>query len=237
MRDRAELASELTEMLNLDRPPIAVAFVEEQPAGTPLFDSVVPAACAFWTRAEEGTFFATPEQHFNCPVGAMTMGFDMPDELRDTLMGLVGKMNADCYLEASEPANIPSVSKAKAGVVYGPLAEAPVESDAVLMWLDPTQAMVYNEAAGTVRWADQMPSPIFGRPTCAAIAVAHEESRPTMSLGCIGMRTFTGIGADRMLAVVPAAAVDDFVAALTTAVAANRSMQDFYEGHKLQFAG
>jgi uncharacterized protein (DUF169 family) len=54
----------------------------------------------------------------------------------------------------------------------------------------------------------------------------------TPSLGCIGMRTYTEIADDRMLAVIPAGAVPQLAATLDDIVAANRAMAEFYEGRK-----
>lgn len=234
--DNDEVASELSRTLGLGSRPVGVAFVEAKPEGVAQSEATVPSACTFWVKADEGVFFATPEQHHNCPVGAMTMGFPLPPDVETTLMGLVQKMCADQYLGAEEPASIPTVSKPKAGIVYGPLEELPVEPDVILLWLDPTQAMIFNESAGSAAWAESMTPTLFGRPTCAALPASLRAGRPTMSLGCVGMRTFTGVGDDVMLGVVPAAEAASFLAALATTAHANAEMRTFYEGHKAQFA-
>ncbi len=57
-----------------------------------------------------------------------------------------------------------------------------------------------------------------------------------MSLGCIGMRTFTGIPADLMLGVVPAGEAAAFLEAIDRAAGANEAMRPFYEGRQAQFA-
>jgi uncharacterized protein (DUF169 family) len=64
--------------------------------------------------------------------------------------------------------------------------------------------MLCNEAMGKVRWTESTDTRLTGRPACAALPVALASSEATFSLGCMGMRTFTGIGEDRMLAVLPA---------------------------------
>ncbi len=144
MEDRTAMAAALTERLGLVRPPVGLAFVAEPPAGIARLDEAVPSACALWTRAERGSFFASAEQHLNCPIGAMTMGLEMPDETQQTLMGLVETMCAERYISPDEPPALPSVPGAKAGIVYGPLAELPIHPDVLLVWLTPTQAMLYN---------------------------------------------------------------------------------------------
>jgi uncharacterized protein (DUF169 family) len=57
-----------------------------------------------------------------------------------------------------------------------------------------------------------------------------------MSLGCIGMRVFTGMAPDKLLAAVPAAEAEQFVASLTETNQANTVMEEFYAGHKASFA-
>src|SRR5207249_2729502 len=95
--------------------------------------------------------------------------------------------------------------------------DLPLEPDLLLMWVTPRQAMFFNEAAGTVGWSGDEPPGLTGRPTCAALPLALETSRPRTSTGCIGMRTFTEISDDRLLAVVPAEKGDEFVVGLRRA--------------------
>jgi len=106
----------------------------------------------------------------------------------------------------------------------------------VLMWLTPSQAMVYNEATGNASWTASAPATVSGRPGCTALPLAVKTDEPKMALGCIGMRTFTGIGDDRLLAAVPGDKIEELTAAVEAAVTANAGMRSFYEGHKAQFA-
>src|SRR3954451_18518023 len=230
-----ELSAQLSERLGLGRPPVALALADGPPEGVEQTDTAVPSACSFWRHAEAGAFYASAEQHFNCPIGAMTMGFDMPSDVSEQLTGLVEKMCAGKYISPDEPGAIPTMKRAAGGIVYGPLAAFPGEPDLILMWISPAQAMLYNEAAGSARWAEEMAPSLFGRPTCAALPAALEESRPTMSLGCIGMRTFTGVDAETMLGVVPVAEAEAFVRALATMADANAGMREFYEGRASRF--
>lgn len=229
------ITQDISTNLQLDTDPIALSFVASAPADVPTFEGEVPSACAFWRKAETGVFYAPAEKHFNCPVGAFTMGFDMPDDVQQELMGLVEFMCDSSYLSAEEPANIPTLAQGKSGIVYGPLAEFPLEPDLVLFWLTPRQAMFYNEAFDTVQWTGESPMPTFGRPACAALPAAQEDRMPTLSLGCMGMRTFTEISEDRLLAVLPGDRAKEFSDALEQTLTANSAMQDFYEERKTQF--
>jgi uncharacterized protein (DUF169 family) len=227
----ASIAERLTAALSLDIPPVGLTFTSQPPDGVSVSDKIVPSACSFWRLAEQSVFYAPAEDHFNCPVGSMVMGFELPAEVQQQLGGLVGSM-AECeYLDPAEAAKIPTVSPAAKGILYGPLADLPMAPDAVLLWLTPRQAMFHNEAAGAASWTQSAPL-VTGRPACAVIPAAMSGSTPAMSMGCAGMRTFTEISDDRILAVIPGQLVESYAETLAQTMAANRTMLDFYEGHK-----
>jgi uncharacterized protein (DUF169 family) len=233
---RPELATTLTELLGLEQPPVALSIVDAAPEGLATAQRAVPSSCTFWREAEKGVFYASAAQHFNCPVGAHVMSFDLPEDVQEQLGGFVQSMCDAQYLDMAEVAKIPAMSKKGSGVVYGPLADIPTDPDVVLMWLTPAQAMVYNEATGNASWTATAPGTVSGRPGCTALPLALASEEPKMALGCIGMRTFTGIADDRLLAAVPGDKVEELVTALRTTVTANAGMRAFYEGHKAQFA-
>lgn len=231
----ATAAEVITSKLSLDSPPIAITFVEAVPAGVSTFDQAVPSACTFWRRAEMGVFYASAEQHFNCPVGAMVMGFELPESVQQNLMGAVQMMCSCGYLSPDEPAKIPTVKKQKSGIVYGPLKDFPIEPDVVLVWLTPRQAMLLSETTGATHWTETAPPGVLGRPACASLPVALEHNRAALSLGCTGMRTYTDISADRLLVALPGQNLSEFVDALTSNIEANEAMRAYYTDHKAQF--
>lgn len=232
-----DVANGIASMLQLETPPVALAFVEAPPAGVRSFDDAVPSACTLWRRAETEVFYAGAAAHLNCLVGAMVLGFELEEGQRQELMGLVGTMCGCNYLSPDEAGRIPSVKTKKSGIVYGPLQDFPIEPDLILMWLTPRQAMLYSEATGTSTWTEALPTSALGRPACSALPTALEQERSTLSLGCMGMRTFTEVSGDRMLAVLPGKQARELLDRLGTAVAANDAMQSFYLGHKAKFAG
>lgn len=233
MRSAAE---QISSVLHLDIPPVALAFVEQQPAGVPADVDAAPSSCAFWRRAEHGVFYAAAQRHYNCAVGAMVMGFDLPPDVQKGLGEVVGSMGSVGYLDGAEAGQIPTVERHSTGIVYGPLADFPMKPDVALLWLDPAQAMLANEAVGSASWTEA-PATITGRPTCAAIPLAVDGGGSVLSTGCIGMRTFTEIPDDRMLMAIPGDKVADLAEALQRAASANDSMQSFYEGHKRKVLG
>jgi uncharacterized protein (DUF169 family) len=229
------IAAGISSRLRLASPPVALSFVEAAPTGMAVFDQEVPSACVFWRRAETEVFYAPAEKHFNCPIGAMTMGFDMPKEVKRNLMGVVEMMCGAGYISPEEASRIPTVEKKKSGIAYGPLRAFTTDPDLVLMWLTPGQAMIYSEAAGACRWTEAMPTPAFGRPSCAALPAALDKLQSTLSLGCLGMRIFTDVSQDKLLAVLPGSKIEEFARALESVTAANQTMGEFYQGHKAKY--
>ena len=235
--DYLSIAHDLSANLGLTSPPIGLSFVGAVPEGIPLLDQEVPSACTFWRKAESQVFYAPAQQHANCPIGMLTMGLSMPDDVRNNLMDAVRLMTSCGYLAMEEAEKIPSIAKEKVGIVYGPLSDMPLEPDLVLLWLTPRQAMLYAEAAGSCRWTESTPTAVLGRPACAALPVAWRQGRPALSLGCTGMRTYTDISENRLLGVLTGDKLPEFSEALASTLEANETMRTFYEGRKSQFAG
>jgi uncharacterized protein (DUF169 family) len=229
--DHATAAQRLSTLLSLQNPPIALAFVDQPPEGVAQASKPVPSACTFWRQAEQGTFYAAAAQHFNCPVGSMVMGFELPAAVGEQLGGLVQSMCDARYLSMDEAAMIPAVGRHSAGIVYGPLREFPLDPDLVVLWVNVAQAMLYSEAAGRASWTGT-PMDVTGRPGCAALPRALHSNQPGMSLGCAGMRTFTEIGDDMNLAAIPGSALAGFLDALAGTVESNAAMRSFYSAHK-----
>lgn len=229
-------ATTLTQSLGLISPPIALAFVDAEAGRVVSAHRSAPSACSFWRNAESGVFYAPAEAHFNCPVGAMVMGFDLPKSVSDELMELVGTMGKCGYMSADEPGHIPTNKVGGHGIIYGPLAQFPRQPHAVLCWLTPFQAMIWNEAGGGAVWKNDATGSVFGRPACAALPASIDLDRPVISLGCIGMRTFTEIAKDRMLGVVPGSKVLEFSIALSSMQQTNDGMAAFYNSRLENFA-
>src|SRR5215469_5920906 len=225
-----ELATTIIAALDLNPAPIALAFVDQPPAGVGIIESEVPSSCSFWRRAEQGVFYAPAEAHFNCPVGAMVMGFELPQPVANELQQLVTSMCNCGYISSDEPARIPAVQSKPRGIVYGPLDAFPLRPDVVVCWLTPSQAMIWNEASGEARWDRDISAPVSGRPACAALPASISQNRPFLSFGCMGMRTFTEVSGDRMLAIIPGALLAEFASKLEAMRSTNIAMQSFCKG-------
>ncbi len=139
----------LEENILLDKPAIGLAFVNDPPPEVAGLEDVAPSSCAFWREAETKVFYASAEDHYNCPLGAMVMGFPLPDPQMDRLMQEVGMMCESSYVREEEVPNVPKVERSASGIVYGPLGQLPVQPDVVLLWVTPRQAMVVGAARGS----------------------------------------------------------------------------------------
>jgi len=225
-----EVGATITAALDLDPPPIALVFVDQPPVGIDTVQADLPSSCSFWRRAEQEVFYAPAEAHFNCPVGAMVMGFELPQPVANELQQLVTSMCNCGYISSDEPARIPAMQSKPKEVGYGPLDAFPLRPDVVVCWLNPSQAMIWSEASGEARWDRDISAPVSGRPACAALPASISQNRPFLSFGCMGMRTFTEVSGDRMLAIIPGALLAEFGAKLQAMRSTNDAMHSFYQG-------
>jgi len=232
----ADRARALTSELGLDRPPVALAFVNGAPEGVPSNSHVEPSACTFWRLAEERVFYVDAAGHQECPVGAMTMGFEVPPERQAGAEQLVGMMVDLQYLTMAEVAHLPSVKQPHAGLLYGPLAEFPVEPAVVLAIATPRQAMLLAEASESVTLRESPALPTMGRPACAAVAWSANDGNVTLSLGCIGARTYVEVPDDQAVTVIPGNLLDTIAERLTVMSRANNELAAFHADRKREYA-
>jgi uncharacterized protein (DUF169 family) len=122
--------------------------VQKPPALLPRVDHSLPAGCAYWKYASEGhAFYTTPEDHFNCPVGAFTHGVTLPEDKKTELEGMIGTMIKLEYLRGDEVASIPHRHEPLRIAVYAPLEGAPFAPDVVILRGNVRQMMLVSEAA------------------------------------------------------------------------------------------
>ena len=233
--DNARLARVLTDELGLERPPVALAFLDQPPPGVPSSAAAAPSACTFWRRAEQELFFADAAAHLECPVGAMTMGFELPAERAGQAEVLVGTMVELGYFAMAEVPRLPAVQKPHSGILYGPLEHFPLTSDVVLLQTTPRQAMVLAEAAGTAALDAAEQLEVLGRPACAAVAIAANRVASLLSLGCIGARTYVELPDDRALLVLPTSGLAETIGRLPTLTAANRALALHHAEQKAKY--
>lgn len=234
--DNQTRARALVDELGLTRAPVAIAFVDEPPAGVEAATATVPSACTFWRQAEDRLFFAAADRHLECGVGTMTMGFEVPEARMPEAMELIGTMVGMGYLSMAETEHLPAVKKPHGGILYGPLATFPIEPDLALAIVTPGQGMVLAEASDAVTLRERPGLATMGRPACAAVAWSANEGAVTMSLGCIGARTYVEVPDDRAIVVIPGAAIDGVAEKVAGLAKANRDLAAYHQGRKAAFA-
>ena len=223
----AQIESLLSETLGLRRPPIGLTFAHEVPKDLPGLDKIAPSACAMWTRAETRLFFAPASSHYHCPLGAMVMGFNLPDEQTALLQDELGMMCGNSYVREEELPLVPKISESTVGIIYGPLSQFSSHPDLVLLWLSPKQSMMMSESCGSINWSNT-PQGLFGRPGCASLAYAATQKQPGQSLGCVGMRVNTEISDDLMLMAIPKELIDSISSQLPALAKIHKDMEAHY---------
>lgn len=232
-----EIVKLLREDLKLAHAPIGMAFLKNPPQGVKRYAESVPTACAFWKAAEHALFYAAAEDHFNCPIGAITQGFSIPSEVMQNALALIREMGKLGYFREAEVRNVPTVQKEHHVIVYGPLADfESFAADLALLIATPFQAMLVTEATGGAAWEGGGPAAILGRPACAVIPSALNRNAAASSFACMGARTFAGIGEDELLQAVPAAVLPRLAEQLPKILAANAAMKAYYAAQKARFA-
>jgi uncharacterized protein (DUF169 family) len=217
MSDWNDLASRLHAALALTSPPLAISFRDstdpdvvppfDQPMPEPLADGRtgrVPAGCVFWIHAAERTFSTFAEDHGNCSVGSLTHGFKTLDEVAGN--GDVAALVETGWVTMDVVPQIPVVTKKPAAVIYGPLAETPVDPDVVFLRLNAKQLMILSDAVPGLR--------IEGKPQCHIVAIAKEQDEIAASVGCALSRVRTGMPATEMTCAIPAGKLGEVLAAI-----------------------
>ena len=217
----------LSELLNLSSPPVAIAFVDDAPAGVPHVAALEPAGCGYWRRAAAGeVFFTTTDDHKGCPVGAHTHNVPLTPSEQEGLMGLVQTMVGLSYLKMEEVPQIPTRKTPMQVAVYAPLAAAPVPADVVLVRGNPRQLMLLAEAAQAAGIGS--PHATMGRPTCAVLPDAINSDLTSSSFGCIGNRVYTGAGENDAYFAIPGPKLPALEVSLATIVRANDELEKFH---------
>ena len=222
-------ATQLAELLGLERQPVAIAFREFAPEGVARIDTAAPSGCTYWKYAAEGrTFYTEASDHYGCPIGAHTHGIDLPAETAQELEGLVGTMVELEYIDMQEVSTIPRRAEPVGVVIYAPLSGADIEPDVVLVSGNAKQLMLLAEAAHSA--GIDCAASMVGRPTCAAIPAVIESGRSATNLGCIGNRVYTGITDEELYFAINGAQIDRVVDRLKVIVNANRELEQYHRG-------
>ena len=204
-QDYAAIAVELSDLLGLSVPPVAITFWQEDTNPVPRYVSkmpvqsedgrtgAVPAGCVFWIKATDGAFSTEQADHANCSVGSFTHGFKTRDEIG-------GNSDVKALLEAGwvsgeAVGGITTVRNKPSRIIYGPLHQTIVEPDVVLLRLNAKQAMIVHDSVNNLQ--------IEGKPQCHIIAIAKESGQTALSVGCMLSRVRTGMSNNEMTCAIP----------------------------------
>jgi uncharacterized protein (DUF169 family) len=221
--------------LQLQQPPVGLAFVDTVPGDVPATHRRVPSACTFWRLAEQGVFYAGAGDHQECPIGMLTMGFTMPASDQQRAQSLVETMASVEYFSPAEVAALPVVEKPHQYIIYGRLDQFPGEAEVVLCILDTRQAMLVAEALGNLSWLQSGQS-AFGRPTCAVIPRAIKTGAASMSFGCVGARTYINLTPGEVVLTLSASEFAGLVERLEVIVNANNALAPYHQSQKERFS-
>ena len=221
----------------LARPPIAIGFFQDPPAGvTAWAGGAVPAGCVFWDRAMGGeTFFTSTSDHHNCAVGSYVLGIELPADRAHELGDTLTFMDANNYVSLAEVPGIPTLAVAPRFVAFGPVDAVTFIPDVVLIAARPAQAMLIYEASIRAGASTGLTNAL-GRPACAVLPLAISTGQTSISLGCRGNRTFTALADDEMYVSVPGDKWSAVVAGMTEVKIADTAMMSHYDGHNATFA-
>ena len=238
MSNLQHLEQKFQEKLALKRRPVAVTFLDSIPTGVAAFSGTMPSGCSFWRLAAEGgAFYTVPADHFNCAVGSYTHNIPLSSEREKETEQTLGLMFQVGYIKPEEVPGIPRLAKTPAAILYSPLGATAGDlknsSSAVLFACKPSAAMLLNEAA--IRAGAGGATPAMGRPTCMGLPLALERGTQ-MSLGCIGNRTYTGLGDDELYIIIAGKDLERVATSLDEIVGANNALQEYAKGRRAEIA-
>ena len=227
MESYAALSQELTQLLHLEQPPIAISFSDAPPAGVALYDGQAPAGCRFWQDAATSTFTTSSRDHELCAIGVHTHNLQpSPAQQKDLMDAL--KVFADLgYVRPEDVPQIPVLKNQPQHVTYSRLAEAPLPPDLVILFVRPDQTLILTEATQQL---ENENAPAMGRPACAVVAQVMNTGRPAMSLGCCGARAYLDNFADTTaIFAIPGSKLESYVERIRVLTNANTVLSQFHQ--------
>jgi len=135
-------------------------------------------------------------------------------------------MNDLDYVRPEEVAAIPVIKREVKHVVYGPLADFPLDPEVVLLFAHARQGLILSEAIARV---DQGSPLAMGRPACAVVPQVVNHGNAAMSLGCCGARAYLDAMTDSVaMWALPASKLDRYCAEIAVLAHANKTLATFH---------
>lgn len=234
MENYAALSQLLAQLLQLDRPSIAISFSSEAPAGVASYRRQSPAGCRFWQEAASEAFTTTARDHELCAIGVHTHNLEpSPAQQRDLVDAL--KVFAELgYVRAEDIPQIPVLKAHPKYVTYSQLAEAPLPPDVVLFFVRADQTLLLSEATQQIE-SDNAPA--MGRPACAVVAQVVNSGKAAMSLGCCGARAYLDcFTEEKAIFAIPGSKLEAYVDRMGALAKANNILSQFHHLRGRQIA-
>jgi uncharacterized protein (DUF169 family) len=227
MRSRSEISNVLIQNLHLTQPPVAVCLTDHIPAGVEEWTGHAPAGCRFWQEAQSRVFATSAKDHGLCSIGQYTHNLEMSARSGADLQTALKVFGDLGYVNEQDLAMIPVLASKPAYVIYGPLAQVPVDPDVVLLFVRADQALILSEASQQVE--NGLP-PAMGRPACAIIPQASNSGRSALSLGCCGALAYLDVLSDAVaLYAIPGATLNAFAERIAVLANANEVLTKFHQ--------
>ena len=231
MTDYSILESNLCEILDLTKRPVAVTFRESAPVGITKFAGSEPSGCSFWQLAAGGmTFYTVPNDHCHCVIGSFTHRFPLPPESAGELESAISMMSSSGYIKMEELSSIPRLKEAPQAVIYSPLGDSPVKPDLVIIVARPMQIMVLQESA--MRAGVGLQLSLFGGPTCMSLPSALGHHGMITSAGCLGNRIYNDLGDDDLYVIFPGRILQKIVDEMQTIAESTASRMEYHKGRR-----
>ncbi|MHB8693891.1 MAG: DUF169 domain-containing protein [Solirubrobacteraceae bacterium] len=208
------LGEELDRLLDLEHPPVAITFHEQEPPeelGTR--PGPVPAGCCLWAQAEHRRLHTTAADHAHCSVGSYAHGLiSLADAAaaQDSAT-LVGSG----WVTEAGLANAPTVATTPTTITYERLDQVE-DADVVLVRLTASSLMSLQGACPELS--------LVTKPQCQIIPLALEGAI-AVSPGCAVSRVRTGQPENELTCALPARELAEIVARLAHSVAADETVR------------
>ena len=143
-------------------------------------------------------------------------------ELADALRAMSGLD----YVRAEEVAAIPVITREIKYVVYGPLAQFPLDPHVILLFADAGQGLIISEAVARVRQGGAAGA---GTARLRGDSAGVNGGSSALSLGCCGARAYLDASSDGIaMWAFPGNKLEEYCAAIDTLARANKTLTLFH---------
>jgi uncharacterized protein (DUF169 family) len=223
----AALSALLSTCLDLRQPAISISFTDTIPSTISSYKNRVAAGCRFWQNAATATFATSASDHSLCAIGCYTHNLPMSSASQTDLGDALHVLGQMGYVTEKDLGAIPVLQSPSQHIVYGPLAEAPLPPDVVMLFVNANQTLILSEATQQVE--EQNP-PAMGRPACAVVPQVLNTGRAALSLGCCGARAYLDILTDDVaLFAIPGAKLEAYAQRIEVLSKANSVLSKFHQ--------